>query len=61
MSLLYHEVEGIEGNHGDRKIPESSLLLNSLFDNAEIAIELQIWNPIRESVKSFLRRQAEQP
>jgi hypothetical protein len=61
MSLLYHEVEGIEGDHGDRKIPESSLLLDSLFDNAEIAIELQIWNPIRESVKSFLRRQAEQP
>lgn len=61
MSLLYHEVEGIEGAHGDRKIPESSLLLDSLFADVNIAIELNIWNPIRESVKSFLRRQAEGP
>ncbi|ELZ81783.1 hypothetical protein C453_17244 [Haloferax elongans ATCC BAA-1513] len=59
MSLLYHEVEGIDGRHGNRKIPDSSQLLYSLFDDVNIAVELQIWNPIRESTKSFLRTQAE--
>ncbi|WP_141651435.1 hypothetical protein [Halorubrum sp. SD626R] len=61
MSLLYHEVEAIEGQHADRKVPESSLLLASLFGDSSIATELRIWDPIRESVKSYLRTLSEQP
>lgn len=60
MSLLYHEVESIEGQLADRGVPEASLLLASLFEDSNIATELRIWDPIRESVKSYLRTLSEQ-
>lgn len=61
MSILYHESERIEGRHGRRVLPESSLILDSLFRDCSIAAELQLWNPIREAVKPYIRKQSDQP
>lgn len=60
MSLLYHEVEALEGDYGQRAIPSTSLLLNALFNDCSVAVEVRLWNPIREAVKSELRLLNEQ-
>jgi hypothetical protein len=54
-SLLYHEVEALEGRYGQRTIPSTSLLLNALFNDCSVAVDMRVWNPIREAVKSKLR------
>jgi len=55
-SILYHEIE-----HNRQQetriyhIPESNIILYTLFDNPTIAKELRVWDPIREGVKVHLR------
>lgn len=59
-SVLYHEIEVTGGGHGPYNFPDSIHLLPALFDDCQVAREVQLWNPIREGMQETLEEAASQ-
>lgn len=59
-SVLYHEVEVTGGGHGPYDFPDSIRLLPALFDDCQVARDVQLWNPIREGMQETLEDAASQ-
>lgn len=53
-SVLYHEMEATGGGHGSYNFPGSIRLLPALFDDCQVARDVQLWNPIREGMQETL-------